>query len=213
MAQLEIDTPLTGSQVQAGFSVTGWTDQGTNAVNVTITVTSSTGVTSSVSGSAMVVGNSWTFTTDPTQVPAGSTITITVVAVATGGGSDSDTVDDIQIETGIDDPTNPLPIDIGTIAIMSRRTTTTTRMLQVKGHCSKKPAPNSVVVEVVVFHGKQKSAGCSTTTVSPDTTTTPFSWSASVLAPVTGKNRQIIRTLLLNDKTRVIGQATSKVTS
>ncbi len=109
MAMIEIDSPLTGSQVEAGFSVAGYTDQLGDTVNVTVTDGTNTEALTTTSDAT--TGN-WSVATDPTVITPGTGYSVTAVVLIPGGGSASDYTVSIDVCNSSTSGTDPLPIEI-----------------------------------------------------------------------------------------------------
>jgi hypothetical protein len=212
MATVEIDSPLTGSQVQTSFNATGWASMtGSGVISCSYSVNG--GAPTSM-GQVTVANGIWT--TPSANAVAGAKVSVTA-SVSDTGGPDSDTTDDITVDAAINDATNPLPINITTVQLTTKKTAAGNRTLSVGGQFSKKTltgTPAAVTVAVVVFHGKKKKSEVfSVTAATLKTTVTPCTWSAMVVAPPPASGQRQVLTAYVEDKTGVVlGLATSKLT-
>jgi hypothetical protein len=195
---------LTGTQIQVGFSITGWTDQ-TQAAALSCTINLGPAQTINPGPVTLTAGGNWTVTPTAKQVPAGSTISINATAVDSTGNQASDTTDDVKVFA----INNPPPITVGTIT-KSRKTQKLPRdavAFSVSGTYSTKLNPTSVLVEVLLFHGKQKSEVYSVTI---DNNLSLGTWSTTVTGSSNTTKRQVFRVLLIGANGMVLGQACQK---
>jgi hypothetical protein len=216
MAQIEIDSPLTGSQVPPGFTVTGWTDQ--LNCQVTVTVTNGTNTQVLTTTSDPTTGN-WSVTTNPTLIPPGTGYSITAVVTLPGGGATSDYTDDISVAVGAGN--KPLAIHVTSISSQqaknSKKVPKDIIPLAISGEYAKTlTQATTIVVQALVFRTTKIYSAYSIGTIDVGSLETEGQWSISLTAPKatpSKPNRIVIRALIMDDNHVVLGQNTLKKTS
>ena len=125
MPQVEILSPLTGTQQQVGFRVTGWTDQANHPVACSIS-----GASGSQSLAATSDGDG-NWNTAASTVPVGNDYSVTAMITV-----DTDTFSDVNEGVDVCSPINttpkPIPIEIGGIGQMVK--SARLRTLTIRGH-------------------------------------------------------------------------------
>jgi hypothetical protein len=224
MAQIEIDTPMTGTEVDIanGLSVTGWTDQPSGtAVNCTVTNANDPSWSYSYPACTAGADGNWsTAAADSGDIPPNSGYSFTAIVIVSGDPV-SDSTSNVQVIDS--DAGGDATITIGTITsapqaqVSKKKTRALSNLinLPLNGKYDTGLNPASIHVQVLVFIGRRNYSVYSTKNLSSSDVPPDMSsgaWNTTVQIPQrTDRNKRIvIRALLLNGGGVVLGQTSAK---
>lgn len=198
MPQIEINSPLTNTQVETGFHVTGWTDQ----VGATVTcVVSGAAGTQTLAAVSDASGN---WDSGATTVPVGTdysvTATITVSAETFSDGNEG-----IEVRNPVTSPTTPIQLTIDAIGVTvagKRGLRTAT----ISGRYSTATPPARILVTVVVVRRKKVRVYSADTVDAP----TGGTWAVTLPAPSGSARRSAVLAVGLDATKRTISQTSRR---
>jgi hypothetical protein len=199
MPQVEINSPLCHTQVQQGFTVSGWTDQPNQDVLCTV---SGTGGSQTLTPTSDADGN---WETAATTVPIADDYTVSA-SITVDTDTFSDVNEGVDVHSGINTGANPIPINIGTL-LVTARTATSNRTLTISGKYSS-PNPAFILVQVVVMRRRKFKVFSAGIIDNP----TSGTWTIDLLAPPAKPERRVaVYAVRVRGTTTTSGQTTKRV--
>jgi hypothetical protein len=199
MPQIEINSPLTGSQHQLGFRVSGWTSESNHSVSCSIA-----GAAGNQSFSVMsdAFGN---WNTVASSVPVGNDYTVTARITV-----DTDTFSDVNEGVDVCSPINtapkPIPIEISGIG---RAKTGRAGMITVSGHYSSPPNPDWILVQVLIMRRKKSSRVFSAGVINSPSGN---AWTITLPVPPASNQRHVVvKAIRVQGNNKVSGITTMRV--
>jgi hypothetical protein len=210
MPQVEINSPLTGSEVEASFPILGWSDATTTTAAIDCSVTDGTGaIVYSGQVQPIPAGGNWSLTTDVAVSP-GSVYAVTATLVVDGEDEDSATTDNITVCNSPGSPTDPAPISVESLTTAVDKSPVT---FTASGLYSGNLNAANVCVQMLMFHGNGLSQATNVKWVPTNNNQNPGTWSVTFPAPVGTTDRCVIQALLLDTNGKVLGIASLKRTT
>ena len=202
MPQVEITSPLTSTQVEVGFRVTGWTDQPNK--DITCTVSKLGGVSQTLTPRSDGDGN---WMTVVTTVPVADDYTVSV-SMTVDTDTFSDVNEDVDVCNGINLGGDPIPINIGNIISRAAKHARV-RTLTIRGRYSSSPNPNWILVQVVIMRRKKSSRVFSAGSIDSPSGN---AWTIDLPAPTaTAHRRVVVQAIRFQANDIASGQTTQRV--